>query len=102
MTAYTDAMGDWGLRTAVHEVDSDDTLPLISLRYYASPSHWDVLVQFNGLSFSDALHDGDRLVIPEPLEKPITIPPEDIPMGRIYHYNRTRFGRYEKPIPIPI
>lgn len=102
VTAFTDAMGDWGLRTTVHEVDSDDTLPLISLRYYASPSHWDVLVQFNGLSFSDVLHDGDRLVIPEPLEKPVIIPPEEIPMGRIYHPYKNRFERYEKPTPIPI
>lgn len=99
VTAYTDAMGDWGLRTAIHEVESDDTFPLISLKYYDSPSQWEVLVHFNGLSFSDPLHDGDQIVVPEPLERPVVIPPEEIPMGGTSLHDKTMVESGGKPTP---
>ncbi len=81
-TSYSDALGNWGLRVVVHTVDVTDTLPLIALRYYDDPMKWDVLVHFNGMTFSDAIHDGDVLIIPEPLERQTEIPEEKKPRGR--------------------
>jgi hypothetical protein len=81
VTAYLEAMGDWGLRIEVHEVLQDDTLPLLSLRYYDDPLKWDVIMLFNGMSNGDTIHDGDLLMIPEPLLKPVEIPEEVLPTG---------------------
>lgn len=81
LTAYLDAMGDWGLRIEVHEVDLDDTLPLLALRYYDDPMKWDVILHFNGMSTRDTIHDGDLLLIPEPNLKPVEIPEALQPIG---------------------
>jgi hypothetical protein len=80
-TAFTQAIGDWGLRVLVHTVDETDTIPLIALRYYDDPMKWDVLVYFNGMTFADPIHDGDVLVIPEPMEREVVIPEEEKPTG---------------------
>jgi nucleoid-associated protein YgaU len=88
VTAYSDAMGDWGVRVVIHEVNLDDTLPLIALKYYDDPLKWDVIVNFNGMSFSDTIHDGDFLVIPEPLEQPVEVPPREIPTGGTSDYEK--------------
>ncbi|MEJ2759056.1 MAG: hypothetical protein P8046_11295, partial [Anaerolineales bacterium] len=87
VTAYEEAMGEWGLRVELHEVTSDDTLPLISLKYYGEPKYWDVLVYFNGMEFTDAIYDGDVMSIPEPLEQPVEIPSEQQPVGRTFPHN---------------
>jgi len=86
VAAYKEAMGDWGLRVEKHKVTSDDTLPMLSLKYYSDPNYWDVLVYFNGMEFTDPIHDGDVLRIPEPLEQPVEIPEEDQPIGRTTPY----------------
>lgn len=86
LTAFSEALGDWGLRVVVHKVEETDTLPLIALRHYDDPLKWDVIVHFNGMSFLDTIHDGDILIIPEPLETPIEIPEEKIPTGRTYRF----------------
>jgi predicted double-glycine peptidase len=97
VTAYTDAMGDWGLRVIVHEVEDTDTLPLLALKYYDDPMQWDVLVHFNGLTFTDTIHDSDMLLIPEPLERPVVIPPEEIPTGGTTNYDKSMAETSTKP-----
>ncbi len=97
VTAYVDAMGDWGQRVIAHEIESSDTLPLLALKYYDDPAHWDVLVHFNGLSFTDPIYDSDMLIIPEPLERPVTIPPEEIPTGGTPHHDRSMMETGSKP-----
>lgn len=82
VSAYEDAMSDWGLRVMLHEVTSDDTLPLIALKYYGDPKYWDVLVYFNGMAFTDTIHDGDILSVPEPMEQPVEVPVEQVPVGQ--------------------
>lgn len=79
--AYIAAMGNWGLRVAVHHVEESDTLGLIALRYYDDPLKWDVIMHFNGLAPGDTIYDNDVLIIPEPLEKPKSIPASEIPQG---------------------
>jgi hypothetical protein len=81
-TAFAATMGNWGMRVTVHTVTSSDTLPLIALKYYDDPMKWDVIVYFNGMTFQDPIHDGDTLIIPEPLERPVEIPEEMIPSDR--------------------
>lgn len=85
-TAYKEAMGDWGLRVVVHPVTEVDTLGLIALKYYDNPMQFDVVQQFNGLSPTDTIYDGDVLIIPEPLEKPVEIPEAEIPTGGTYEF----------------
>lgn len=79
--AYITAMGNWGLRVAVHHVDESDTLGLIALRYYDDPMKWEVIMLFNGLAPGDTIYDNDVLIIPEPLEKPKSIPASEVPQG---------------------
>ncbi len=81
VNAYAAAMGDWGLRVVPHQVTSSDTLGLIALKYWNDPLKWQVILEFNGLAVSDTIHDGDVLIIPEPLQQPVVIPPESIPQG---------------------
>jgi uncharacterized protein YvpB len=81
-TAFIQAIGNWGLRVVVHTVEETDTIPLIALRYYDDPMKWDVLVYFNGMTFADPIHDGDVLIIPEPLERQVVIPEAEKPVGR--------------------
>ena len=97
VTAYTDAMGDWGLRVIVHEIETNDTLPLLALKYYDDPMQWDVLVRFNGLTFNDTIHDTDMLLVPEPLERPVIIPPEEIPAGGTTTYDKSMAETSTKP-----
>ncbi len=80
-TAYLDAMGTWGLRVAVHKVEPSDTLGLIALRYYDDPLKWEVIMYFNGLAPGDTIYDNDVLIIPEPLEKPKSLPAGMVPQG---------------------
>jgi nucleoid-associated protein YgaU len=97
VTAFTLAIGDWGLRVAVHTVEPTDTIPLIALRYYDDPMKWEVLVYFNGMTFADPIHDGDVLVIPEPMEQEVVIPEEEIPTGTtspLEGLPRTRYVPY--------
>ena len=91
VTAYTEAMGLWGLNVVSHTVTNTDTLPLIALKYYDDPLKWEVLVYFNGMSFSDTIHEGDLLLIPEPIPEPVEIPEEDVPVG----------GQFGSPGPSP-
>ena len=88
VTAYTVAMGNWGEDVVEHEVIVDDTLPLLALRYYDDPMQWDVIVHFNGMSFSDTIHDGDVLLIPEPLAVPVDVPVTEIPTGGTTDYEK--------------
>ncbi len=97
LTAFTDAMGDWGLRVEEHIVSSDDTFGLIASHYYNDPMKWEVILAFNGMSSSDTLHDGDILMIPEPLEQPVEIPPVEIPTGGTNNYERAMVETSVKP-----
>lgn len=89
VTAYSDAMGEWGNRMVEHEVNVDDTLPLLALKYYDNPMKWDVIVYFNGLTFSDTIHDGDKILIPEPLEEPVDVPSTEVPTGGTSNYEKS-------------
>lgn len=100
VAAYEEAMGDWGLRVELHEVASEDTLPLISLKYYGDPKYWDVLVYFNGLEFTDAIHDGDVMSVPEPLAEPVEIPVEERPIGRTFPYHHLLRGDRVRIMPM--
>ena len=80
-TAYQEAMGSWGERQLEHKVTENDTLGLIALKYYNDPLKFETILKFNGMSLSDPIFDGDLLFIPEPLEEPGIIPPENIPQG---------------------
>lgn len=83
VTPYKLALGEWGTKVVSHTVTETDTIPLIALRYYDDPMKWDVIVYFNGMSFTDAIHDGDVLLIPEPLDKVVNIPELEIPKGYV-------------------
>lgn len=97
VTAYSDAMGDWGLEVAVHTVGEKDTLPQLSLMYYGDPMRWDVLVYFNGMTMLDPIHDGDILLIPEPLDQPIVIPEQEIPEGGTPLHDKVEVETTVKP-----
>ena len=88
VTAYTDAMGEWGNEMVQHVVNVDDTLPLLALKYYNDPLQWDVIVYFNGLGFTDTIHDGDQLLIPESLPVPVEVPTSEIPTGGTTDYEK--------------
>lgn len=90
ITAYKDAMGNWGLRVDVHKVTENDTMGLIALQYYDNPMKYEAILEYNGLSPSDAIHDGDILIIPEPLEEPIAIPESQIPQGGTFEFKKDR------------
>jgi nucleoid-associated protein YgaU len=93
-TAFNQAIGDWGLRVVVHTVEPTDTIPLIALRYYNDPMKWDVLVYFNGMTFADPIHNGDVLIIPEPMERETIIPEEEKPVGGTGPIEGLRRSRY--------
>jgi hypothetical protein len=48
-------------------------------------------VYYNGMSFSDAVHEGDLLLVPEPNPEPVEIPEEEVPVG----------GQFGDPTPSP-
>lgn len=100
VSAYEDAMGKWGKKVTMHEVISDDTLPLIALKYYNQPDKWEVVVYFNGMEFTDAIHDGDVLHIPEPLEAPVEVPLVEIPIGRILPFHMPRYEGVNRVLPV--
>jgi len=79
LAALEDAMGTWGVKVVTHTVTADDTLPMIALKYYDDPLKWEVLVYFNGMTFTDTLSQGDQLMIVEPNPDLETIPEVDIP-----------------------
>lgn len=64
---YLDFVGPWGTRVVDHVVRPGDDLGLIALRYYADPLKWKVVVYYNDLPPIDAIHVGDVLKIPEPV-----------------------------------
>jgi hypothetical protein len=99
VTAYMDAMGDWGLRIEVHEIQQDDTLPLLALRYYDDPLKWDVIMHFNGMSSRDTIHNGDLLMIPEPNLTPVVIPEEVLPIGGTDQHEKVGVERIDRPKP---
>ncbi len=97
VTAYTDAMGDWGMRVETHEVTENDTLPLLALRYYDDPIKWDVIAHFNGMELHDTIHNSDLLLIPEPIIRVVAIPEEQIPIGGTDLHDKMEFETSEKP-----
>jgi len=90
LNAYLDSMGTWGERVTQHEVMPSDTLGLLALRYYDDPTKWQVITYYNGLTAADTIHNGDILLIPEPLEQPVEVPSNLVPQGNtplIYELN---------------
>ena len=61
------ALGNWGLRTTAHRVSNTDTLWRLAKAYYGDGGKLTVIQRFNGLADSDVIHDGQVLLIPEPL-----------------------------------
>lgn len=90
VNAYIAAMGKWGQRIAQHKVAENDDLGLLAHKYYGDPLKWNVILAFNGLAQSDTIHDGDLLIIPEPLEQPLRLPVEEIPSGGTFHHSEIR------------
>jgi len=90
VNAYIAAMGKWGLRIAQHKVEEHDDLGILAQKYYGDPMKWNVILAFNGLTQSDTIHDGDLLIIPEPLEQPIRVPIEAIPSGGTFRHSEIR------------
>ncbi len=74
------ALGQWGQRTRAHRVSSTDTLWGLAQAYYGSGEKLNVIQLFNGLAAADVIHDGQVLLIPEPLLNG-AIPPERAPVG---------------------
>jgi hypothetical protein len=99
VTAYMDAIGDWGLRIEAHEVQIEDTLPLLALRYYDDPLKWEVITHFNGMQAGDTIHDGDVLLIPEPNLRPIVIPPPQNPIGVVTQWEKMLEDNLDHPKP---
>ena len=97
VTAYVDAMGDWGMRIEVHEVGPTDTLPLLGLHYYNDPLKWEVISHFNGMDLRDPIHDGDLLLIPEPIPQPVEIPVEEVPTGGTVLHDKVERETSVKP-----
>lgn len=81
LKAYLAAMGNWGARTAEHEVKHSDDLALLAMRYYGDVKKWRVIMAFNGLAQTDTLQEGDVLYIPEPLETPQPLPGDGQPLN---------------------
>lgn len=84
VNAYLTVMGGWGTRMARHPVGPDDDLGTLALHYYGDPLKWRVILEFNGLTPSDTISDGDILLIPQPLESPIDVSPLQRPNGGTY------------------
>jgi nucleoid-associated protein YgaU len=64
---HREALGDWGRRTRAHRVSSSDTLWRLAKAYYGDGDKLRVIQLFNGLAPADVIHDGQVLLIPEPL-----------------------------------
>lgn len=92
-TAYQSAMGEWGNRIISHKVQETDTLELLAQRYYADAIKWEVITYFNGIGVGDTIFDGDDLLIPEPLERPVDIPQDRIPMGGTHNFRRRQYAQ---------
>jgi hypothetical protein len=60
-------LGTWGQRTLAHRVQPTDTLWRLAKAYYGDGHKLGVLQAFNGLAASDVIHDGQVLLIPEPV-----------------------------------
>ncbi len=75
------ALGKWGQRTVAHRVRSTDTLWRLAEAYYGEGEKLAVIQRFNGLAAADVIHDGQVLLIPEPLLSG-AVPPERQPVGR--------------------
>ncbi len=67
LTAAVSALGQWGKRTVAHRVAPTDTLWRLAAAYYGDGAKLNVIQSFNGLSEADVIHDGQVLLIPEPL-----------------------------------
>ncbi|MCC7360918.1 MAG: C39 family peptidase [Anaerolineales bacterium] len=61
------ALGNWGKRTVAHRVTATDTLWRLADAYYGDGRKLTVIQYFNGLDETDVIHDGQVLLIPEPL-----------------------------------
>ena len=98
LTAFSDAMGAWSV-VEKHTVTLTDTLSHLALKYYDDPMKWDVLVYFNGMSFTDTIHEGDQLLIAEPNLEPVIIPEEEIPIRKAVPDSPPEFTRDEVTTP---
>lgn len=74
------ALGAWGRRTTAHRVLSTDTLWRLARAYYGDGEKLKVIQLFNGLAPSDVIHDGQVLLIPEPVLSGV-VPAERRPVG---------------------
>jgi uncharacterized protein YvpB len=81
--AYLTVMGGWGTRVVRHTVVENDDLSMLAFHYYGDGLRWRVILAFNGLEGADAIADGDVLLIPQPLESPLPIPPNRRPSGGV-------------------
>jgi hypothetical protein len=74
------ALGSWGKRSVAHRVSPTDTLWRLAAAYYGDGHKLNVIQYFNGLSETDVIHDGQALLIPEPV-LPGEIPEDRKPVG---------------------
>ena len=77
---HRQALAAWGLRTTAHRVLSTDTLWRLARAYYGAGEKLTVIQLFNGLAPADVIHDGQVLLIPEPVLSG-AVPPERRPVG---------------------
>ncbi len=77
---HRQALGAWGQRFTAHRVNSTDTLWHLAKAYYGDGEKLAVIRLFNGLSAADVIHDGQVLLIPEPLLSGV-VPAERRPEG---------------------
>lgn len=77
---HRQALGRWGLRATAHRVSSSDTLWRLAKAYYGDGDKLAVIQHFNGLARADVIHDGQVLLIPEPLLSG-ALAPERAPVG---------------------
>ena len=96
--AYLTVMRGWGSLVARHTVTENDDLGLLALKYYGDPRKWQVILAFNGLNPGDVIVDGDLLLIPQPLERPVSIPEERVPIGGTLGF-LSRITLEQLPIP---
>ena len=74
------ALSNWGRRTRAHRVGSSDTLWRLAKAYYGDGEKLKVIQLFNGLAAADVIHDGQVLLIPEPVLNG-AMAPERQPVG---------------------
>lgn len=80
LTSYALALGSWGRRVKAHKVKPTDTLWRLAKAYYGAGEKMNVIRNFNGLTPTDVIRDGQILLIPEPTH-PGIIPPDRQPIG---------------------